>query len=116
MPQSFESFGLQFLYPDNWTQVERSDDEGKEGVTLELPSGGFFTVERTRAGELVEEVIEGLDGVDGETGTRYPLAALVMPATLDHIRAISEYGERMPAKSTYFYPKLLSGLVINVHE
>ena len=44
---------------------------------------------------------------------RLPLAALVMPATLDHIRAISEQGERMPAKSTYFYPKLLSGLVIN---
>ena len=47
------------------------------------------------------------------TGGRFPLAALVTPATLDHIRSISELGERMPAKSTYFYPKLLSGLVIN---
>jgi uncharacterized protein (DUF1015 family) len=56
---------------------------------------------------LVEEVVEGL-----ETG-EFPLAALVMPATVDHIRAISQHGERMPAKSTYFYPKLLSGLVIN---
>ena len=36
-----------------------------------------------------------------------------VPATLDHIRQISEAGERMPAKSTYFYPKLLSGLVIH---
>ena len=34
-----------------------------------------------------------------------------MPATVDHIRTISTQGERMPAKSTYFYPKLLSGLV-----
>ncbi len=59
---------------------------------------------------LVEEVIEGLD-----TG-EFPLAALVMPATVDHIRTISEHGERMPAKSTYFYPKLLSGLVINPLE
>jgi uncharacterized protein (DUF1015 family) len=59
---------------------------------------------------LVEEVIEGLD-----TG-EYPLAALVMPATLDHIEAISTTLERMPAKSTYFYPKLLSGLVINPLE
>lgn len=58
----------------------------------------------------VGEVIEGLD-----TG-EYNLAALVMPATLDHIRAISQHGERMPAKSTYFYPKLLSGLVINPLE
>ena len=37
----------------------------------------------------------------------------MMPATVDHVKAISENGERMPAKSTYFYPKLLSGLVIN---
>jgi uncharacterized protein (DUF1015 family) len=59
---------------------------------------------------LVEEVIDGLDS--GE----FPLAALVMPATVDHIRTISSHGERMPAKSTYFYPKLLSGLVINPLE
>ncbi len=51
---------------------------------------------------LVEEVVQGL-GI-GE----FPLAALVMPATVGHIRTISMQGERMPAKSTYFYPKLLS--------
>ena len=59
---------------------------------------------------LVDEVVEGLG-----TG-EFPLAALVMPATVDHIRAISQHHERMPAKSTYFYPKLLSGLVINPLE
>jgi uncharacterized protein (DUF1015 family) len=59
---------------------------------------------------LVEEVEQG-----GETG-EFPLSALVMPATVDHIRRISEHGERMPAKSTYFYPKLLGGLVINPLE
>jgi uncharacterized protein (DUF1015 family) len=36
-----------------------------------------------------------------------------MPATVADIRAVSETGERMPAKSTYFYPKLASGLVFN---
>jgi uncharacterized protein (DUF1015 family) len=60
---------------------------------------------------LVEEVVEGLDSDE-----KFPLAALVMPATVDHIRSISEHAERMPAKSTYFYPKLLSGLVINPLE
>lgn len=59
---------------------------------------------------LVDEVIEGLGS--GE----YPLAALVMPATVDHVRTVSLAGERMPPKSTYFYPKLLSGLVINPLE
>ena len=61
---------------------------------------------------LVGEVVDGLAAGD-EDGAPYGLAALVMPATLDHIRQISQNGERMPAKSTYFYPKLLSGLVIN---
>ena len=59
---------------------------------------------------LVDEVVEGL-----ETG-EFPLAALVMPATVDDIRTSACSGERMPAKSTYFYPKLLSGLVINPLE
>lgn len=59
---------------------------------------------------LVNEVVDGLRSGD------YPLAALVMPATVDHIRQVSMAGERMPAKSTYFYPKLLSGLVINPLE
>ncbi len=70
----------------------------------------------------VDEVIAGLDAGDtvgrdatGQQGQggKFPLAALVMPATLDHVREISEHNERMPAKSTYFYPKLLSGLVFN---
>ena len=59
---------------------------------------------------LVEEVVAGIG-----TG-EFPLAALVMPATVEDIRTISSSGERMPAKSTYFYPKLLSGLVINPLE
>ncbi len=59
---------------------------------------------------LVREVVEGL-----ETGD-YPMAALVLPASVDDIRNVSLSGERMPAKSTYFYPKLASGLVINPLE
>jgi uncharacterized protein (DUF1015 family) len=59
---------------------------------------------------LIEEVVEGL-----RTG-EYPLAAVVMPATVQDVRTISLGAERMPAKSTYFYPKLLSGLVINPLE
>ena len=58
----------------------------------------------------LKEVVDGLG-----TG-RFPLAALVMPASVNDIRTVSMAGERMPAKSTYFYPKLLSGLVINPLE
>lgn len=58
MPQVYESLGIKFLYPDNWTVVQREQDEGREGVTLELPCGGFFTVERDYEGQLTEELIE----------------------------------------------------------
>jgi len=59
---------------------------------------------------LVDEVITGLRTAD------YSLAALVMPATVEHIRTLSLLGDRMPAKSTYFYPKLIAGLVFNPLE
>jgi len=59
---------------------------------------------------LVDEVVTGL-----KTGD-YPLAALVMPATVEHIRTLSLLGDRMPAKSTYFYPKLIGGFVFNPLE
>ncbi|HZZ29063.1 MAG TPA: DUF1015 domain-containing protein [Pirellulales bacterium] len=73
----------------------------------------------------VDEVVQSLEQGDAATrdatgvmgqGGRFEFAALVMPATVEHIRQISQHGERMPAKSTYFYPKLVSGLVINPLE
>ena len=42
-----------------------------------------------------------------------PLSVLVPPATMDHVEQIAGNLEKMPPKSTYFYPKLLTGLVFN---
>ncbi len=47
------------MYPDNWSVMERQEDEG-DGVTLELPSGGFLSIDRERQGMLDEEIIEEL--------------------------------------------------------
>jgi len=41
------------------------------------------------------------------------LACLVPPAGMEHVEVIASNLEKMPPKSTYFYPKLLSGLVLN---
>jgi uncharacterized protein (DUF1015 family) len=41
------------------------------------------------------------------------LAVLVPPAGMAHVEQIAGNLEKMPPKSTYFYPKLLSGLVFN---
>lgn len=55
-----------------------------------------------------------IDEVLADTSARgCELACLVPPATMDHVRTIASGGETMPPKSTYFYPKLLTGLVLN---
>jgi len=41
------------------------------------------------------------------------LAFFLRPIKVSEFKAIVEAGEIMPKKSTYFYPKLLSGLIIN---
>ena len=43
----------------------------------------------------------------------YEVAFLVNPTRIEQVKEIVAQGEIMPQKSTYFYPKLLSGLVIN---
>ncbi len=60
MPATFDSFGLKFLYPDNWSLLDRSESEGDQGVTLELPSGGFFSIERDGHGQSIEEIVEAI--------------------------------------------------------
>ena len=56
---------------------------------------------------------EALNWVLEGTGT----AALLLNATkVSEVQAVASAGERMPHKSTYFFPKPLTGLVINVME
>ncbi len=47
---------------------------------------------------------------------RWPLAFLLNPTRIEQIMAVADAGERMPAKSTYFYPKLATGLVLNAFD
>jgi uncharacterized protein (DUF1015 family) len=43
-------------------------------------------------------------------------AFLVRPTRLEHLAAVATAGDVMPQKSTYFYPKLLTGMVFNPLE
>jgi uncharacterized protein (DUF1015 family) len=47
-----------------------------------------------------------------ETGD-YQAAFLLRPTPVDQVREVAAAGETMPPKSTYFFPKLLTGLVFN---
>jgi uncharacterized protein (DUF1015 family) len=43
----------------------------------------------------------------------YDVAFILRPIPVEQVRAICESDENMPPKSTYFYPKVLTGLVFN---
>ena len=69
MPAKFEAFGVKFLYPDNWNVAPRTEEEGDDGVTLEMPSGGFLSIEQDYDGSLAEEVIEEVgESISSEYG------------------------------------------------
>ena len=55
-------------------------------------------------GEAIAEVAAG----------RASAAFLLNPPSLEEVRAVCMAGELMPEKSTYFYPKLASGLVFDL--
>jgi uncharacterized protein (DUF1015 family) len=58
--------------------------------------------------EALDWVDDGTDGADA--------AFLLDPTPVAEIAAVAADGDVMPQKSTYFYPKALTGLVINPHE
>jgi uncharacterized protein (DUF1015 family) len=53
------------------------------------------------------------DAVGRVQSGEYQLAFLLSPIDAGAVKAIADIGDRMPRKSTYFYPKLPSGLVIH---
>ena len=77
---------------------------------------------------IILKKILGLDLADKESINFEPNADILLekagsdsayivfflnPVKVEQIMAVALAGEKMPPKSTYFYPKVLSGLVIN---
>lgn len=65
----------------------------------------------------IAEVIDIGSGVErgsgGGKGFTPQLAVIVLPTPLEAVRAVSRANELMPQKSTFFYPKLATGLFVN---
>jgi len=52
---------------------------------------------------------EAITSVDSK---KYDLSFLMNPTKIEELKAVADAGEHMPQKSTYFLPKMLSGLVM----
>ena len=55
----------------------------------------------------MHELIEQVDAGDKQ------IALLMNPPRTEQIQMVADTGEKMPQKSTYFYPKVYTGLTIN---
>ena len=70
------------------------------GIAQETSSKVTYTKDDEEAVKMVDE-------------KGFSMAFLLNPTRIDEIVSVASKLEKMPQKSTYFYPKLLSGLVIN---
>ncbi len=64
----------------------------------------------------LEYVKDASDALNAVTQGKAQVAFLMNPTKIEEVRAVAQAGFTMPQKSTYFYPKLLSGLVMNSLE
>ncbi len=62
---------------------------------------------------LVDYSYDRTDAIKRVLAQEYQLAFLVSPVKPEVIKAFADAGDKMPKKSTYFYPKLPAGLVVN---
>jgi len=53
------------------------------------------------------------EAIDGVNNGNFQCAFILNPTRVSEIRDVAQAGEKMPQKSTYFYPKLITGLVMN---
>jgi uncharacterized protein (DUF1015 family) len=95
-------------------EAVRSLDVTLLGVALERLAGIDAGAVAGGAIGYTKSAAEAVAAVDA--GSDVEAAFLLQPTPVAAIEAVAREGDVMPQKSTYFYPKALTGLVINPHE
>jgi len=90
-------------------QYKRLDISILDHIILEKLLG--LSGEREEA--ILDYCYDRRDAVNRVLDQEYQLAFLLNPVKAEVIKAIADTGDRMPRKSTYFYPKEPAGLVFN---
>jgi uncharacterized protein (DUF1015 family) len=88
------------MYRDGKYELLKGDGLDVEIVERIAPDGVTYTPERA-------EAVATVDRGDAEA------AFLLRPTKIEDVWAVARRGETMPQKSTYFYPKLTSGLLFH---
>jgi uncharacterized protein (DUF1015 family) len=88
------------LYRDGRYELLESDELDVDVVERLNPQGVSYTPQRAEAVSTVDR---------GEAEAAF----LLRPTRIEDVWAVARRGETMPQKSTYFYPKLTSGLLFH---
>ena len=60
--------------------------------------------------------ISGDEAIKDVKAGKYQIALFLNPTKIEEVKDVATAGEKMPQKSTFFYPKLITGLVMNKLE
>mgnify|MGYP006290398859 CR=1 FL=1 len=117
--QTDSSYVLQFKHMHELKDVfPRKSQAGRESdlnILHHFVLNDVFGIDTTSDADIENvSYIRGSDSpVDIINSQRdYEVICFVNPPDLDEVFAIAESGETMPQKSTYFYPKVNSGLIL----
>lgn len=121
-PEKRHTFG--FYYRNKWYKLTLRDglaDENDAVASLDvsllqrLVNEPIFGIGDPRTDKRIDFVggIRGLGELEKRCGEDMELAFSMYPTSLDELMAIADAGQIMPPKSTWFEPKLLSGLFIH---
>jgi uncharacterized protein (DUF1015 family) len=99
MSQAWKSLDVSVLHKLILEQLLAIDD-------AKLADGDFLEYAKD-SGDKIEELIKQVD-----SGARQAVF-FMNPPKMEQIQKTADAGEKMPQKSTYFYPKLFTGLTIN---
>lgn len=75
-----------------------------------------ISTQDTASQRYISYVQEPAEALAAVAGGHADLAVLLRPTSVYQVREVAAAGEKMPQKSTFFYPKLLTGLVMYLHE
>lgn len=91
--------------------IRRLDTRILHGLALEKILGEHIADEKYI--KYVHDVHEALELVDDED---YDMVFFLKPTMIEQVRDVASARLKMPPKTTFFHPKLLTGLVINCME
>jgi uncharacterized protein (DUF1015 family) len=95
------------MHSDYWANLDVSL---LHGVILPRILGMDTPAKERASLEFTRDAEEALKRVDSN---EFQLAFLLNPIEISSILAVADAGDRMPQKSTYFYPKPPTGMVMN---